>query len=105
MDVSQIQSKINPADVPLERLAGDARLTEQQKIGEAGRQFEAILLRQVLTEAQKTTIKSKYSDDSMANSIYRDMTVKQLADSMSRAGGIGLARALNKQLTKQLTGQ
>jgi Rod binding domain-containing protein len=33
------------------------------------------------------------------------MTVKQLADSMSRAGGLGLARTLNTQLTKQLTGQ
>ena len=105
MDVPQIQSKIDPADIPLDRLAGDTRITEQQKIGEAGRQFEAILLRQILTAAQKTTFKSRYTDDSMAGSIYRDMTVKQLADSMSRGGGIGLAKALNKQLTKQLTGQ
>jgi flagellar protein FlgJ len=105
MDVSLIQSKINPADVPLDRLAGDTRLTDQQKVGEAGRQFEAILLRQILTAAQKTTFKSKYTDDSTASSVYRDMTVKQLADSMSRGGGLGLAKALNKQLAKQLTGQ
>jgi flagellar protein FlgJ len=89
----------------LDRLAGDTRLTDQQKVGEAGRQFEAILLRQILTAAQKTTFKSKYTDDSTASSVYRDMTVKQLADSMSRGGGLGLAKALNKQLAKQLTGQ
>jgi flagellar protein FlgJ len=105
MDISSIHSKTNPADVPLEKLAGNANLTEEQKIGEAGRQFEAILLRQILSEAQKTTFKSKYTDDSTASSIYRDMTVRQLADSVSRGGGLGLAKALNKALTKQLTGQ
>ncbi|HVM59903.1 MAG TPA: rod-binding protein [Verrucomicrobiae bacterium] len=105
MDISSVQSKVNPADVPVERLANNHALTEEQKIGEAGRQFEAILLRQILTEAQKTTIKSKYSDESTATSIYRDMTVRQLADSISRGGGLGLAKALNEELTKQLTGQ
>jgi len=105
MYVSSIPSKVDPADVPLERLAGDNSLTAQQKVEEAGRQFEAILLRQILSEAQKTTFKSKYTDDSTTSSIYRDMTVRQLADSMTRAGGLGLAKALNKELTKQLTGQ
>jgi flagellar protein FlgJ len=105
MDISSIQPKVDAADIPLERLAGNTSLTEKQKMGEAGRQFEAVLLRQILSEAQKPTFKSKYTDDSTASSIYRDMTVKQLADSMSRAGGLGLARTLNTQLTKQLTGQ
>ena len=105
MDVTSIQSKVNASDVPLDRLAGDKALTEEQKIGETSRQFEAILLRQILTEAQKPTFKSKYTDDSTTASIYRDMTVKQLADSMSRGGGIGLAKGLNQELTRQLTGQ
>jgi len=105
MDISSIQPKVDAADIPLERLAGNTSLTEKQQMGEAGRQFEAVLLRQILSEAQKPTFKSKYTDDSTASSIYRDMTVKQLADSMSRAGGLGLARTLNTQLTKQLTGQ
>ena len=104
MDVSSIQPKVDPANVPLERLAGNTSVTEEQKIEEAGRQFEAILLRQILSEAQKPTFKSKYTNDSTTSSIYRDMTVKQLADNMSRAGGLGLAKTLNKQLTKQVTG-
>ncbi|MGD1019057.1 MAG: rod-binding protein [Verrucomicrobiia bacterium] len=105
MDISSIQPKVDAADIPLEKLAGNTSLTEEEKMGEVGRQFEAVLLRQILSEAQKPTFKSKYTDDSTASSIYRDMTVKQLADSMSRAGGLGLARTLNTQLTKQLTGQ
>jgi Rod binding domain-containing protein len=105
MNISALQPHVNPADIPLQNLAANPNLTEQEKIGEAGRQFEAALLRQILSEAQKPTFKSKYTDDSTASSIYRDMTVKQLADSMSHAGGLGLAQALNTQLTKQLTGK
>ena len=105
MDISSIQPKIDPGDVPLERLAGNTNLTEQQKVQEAGRQFEAVLLRQILAEAQKTQFKSKYTDNSTASSIYRDITVQQLADNMSRGGGLGLARTLDKELTKQLTGK
>jgi Rod binding domain-containing protein len=103
MNISALQSHVNAADIPLQNLAANPNLTEQQKIGEAGRQFEAALLRQILAEAQKPTFKSKYTDDSTTSSIYRDMTVTQLADSMSRAGGLGLAQTLNTQLSKQLT--
>jgi flagellar protein FlgJ len=103
MNVTGIQPKVNAADIPLERLAGNASVTQQQKVEEAGRQFEAAMLRQILSEAQKTTFKSKYAgDNSTASSIYRDMTVTQLADSISRSGGLGLAKVLNKELTKQL---
>lgn len=105
MNVSALQPHVNAADIPLQNLAANPNLTEEEKIGEAGRQFEAALLRQILSEAQKPTFKSKYTDDSTASSIYRDMTVTQLADSMSRAGGLGLAETLNTQLTKQLTGK
>ena len=105
MNISSLQPYVNAADIPLEKLAANPNVTEQQKIQEAGRQFESILLRQILAEAQKPTFKSKYTDDSTVGSIYRDMTVAQLADGMSRAGGLGLAETLNSQLTKQLTGK
>ena len=102
MDITALQSHPKAADVPLERLAGNARLSQQQKVEELGRQFEAVLLRQILMEAQKTTFKSKYTNDSTTSTIYRDMTVQQLADSISRSGALGLGRELNQELTKQL---
>jgi peptidoglycan hydrolase FlgJ len=105
MNVSALQPRVNAADIPIQNLAANPNLTEKQKIEEAGRQFEAVMLRQILSEAQKPTFKSKYTDDSTASSVYRDMTVTQLAESMSRAGGLGLAKTLNTQLTKQLAGQ
>ena len=102
MEIGTIQPHVNAADIPLERLATNAALSEQKKVEELSRQFEAVLLRQILSEAQKTVFKTKYSDDSTASQIYRDMTVQQLADSISRSGAFGLGKTLSKDLTRQL---
>jgi flagellar protein FlgJ len=101
MDVSAIQLHPDAADVPMERLAANSRLTEQEKIGEATRQFEALLLRQILRDTQKTVIPSEFSDDSTAASIYHDLVSEQLADSISKSGTFGLAKMLSRQLTCQ----
>ena len=74
-------------------------MTEAQKIGEASRQFEAILLRQILQETQKTVISSKFTDNSVSSGIYRDMVTTQLADSISKSGTFGLAQTFEQQLT------
>jgi len=99
MQVSPLQPKVDASHVSLESLAGNKALSEDQKIGEASRQFEAVLLRQFLSESQKPTIKSEFSDDSNTAGIYQDMITNQLADSLSRGGGIGLAKTFARQLT------
>jgi peptidoglycan hydrolase FlgJ len=88
------------ADVAPERLANNPMLSEQEKIGEASRQFEAILLRQILSATQKTVIQSKYADNSTASEIYRDLVTNQLAETMSKSGAFGLAKTFEHQLTK-----
>jgi Rod binding domain-containing protein len=101
MNVASLQN--NPAaDLPIEQLAHNRTLTEQQKVGEVSRQFEALLLRQILQETQKTVIPSKYADNSTTASIYHDMVANQLADSISKSGTVGLAQSLERQLTRQL---
>lgn len=102
MELTAIQPHLKAADLSLEQLAANAHLSEPEKIGELSRQFEAVLLRQILSEAQKTVFKSKSSNDSTARSIYQDMTTNQLADSISKSGSFGLARSLNQQLVHQL---
>lgn len=102
MDVASIKPHLDAADVPPERLAGNSQLTEGEKLGEAARQFEAILLRQILQSAQKTVIPSTFADDSTAASIYHDLVTQQLADAVSKSGTLGLAKTLEHQLTRQL---
>ncbi|HXG48541.1 MAG TPA: rod-binding protein [Methylomirabilota bacterium] len=96
-----LTSPIRAANPPLERLATDPTLSEEQKIGEVCRQFEAILLRQILQQGRKTIIDSEFTSDSTASSIYQDMMTDTLADAISRSGSFGVARALQAQLSRQ----
>ena len=100
MGITPLQKPVVASDIAPERLAGNTTLTEQQKIGEASRQFEAILLRQILAATQKTVIPSKFADNSTSAEIYRDMITNQLADTMSKSGGFGLAKTFEHQLSR-----
>ena len=100
METSPLQRRILASDIAPERLAGNPKLTQQEKIAEASRQFEAVLLRQILGDAQKTVIPSELSDNSTAAGIYQDLITKTLADSMSKGGGFGLARTFEQQLDR-----
>lgn len=88
------------ADIAPERLAHNTTLTEEQKIAEASRQFEAILLRQILSATQKPMVQSKYADNSTASQIYQDLVNNQLAQNISKTGAFGLAQTFNEQLTR-----
>ena len=58
------------------------------------------MLRQFLSEAQKTVFKSKYADDdSSTTAIYKDFVTTQMADSLAHGGGIGLAKTFQHQVT------
>jgi Rod binding domain-containing protein len=100
MNVSPLQPQIDASTIAPERLAKNSKLTEQQKIAEASRQFEAILLKQVLENSQKTVIKSKLTEDSTSSGIYHDMITTQMADSISKSGKFGLTQTFEHQLDK-----
>lgn len=99
MEVSPLQQRIIASDIAPEQLAGNTALTENQKIGEASRQFEAILLRQVLADSQKTVIPSEFSDNSTAAGIYQDLITNTMADNISKSGKFGLTKIFEQQLT------
>jgi Rod binding domain-containing protein len=98
MNIAPIKSAVDAANIPVEELAGNKSLTEQQKIAEASRQFEAIMLRQILSESQKPVITSEFTDDSTAAGIYQDYITNTLADSISKSGNFGLAKVFEQQL-------
>ena len=104
MPIPSINSlaKVNPADIPLEKLATSKALTEEQKTSEMTRQFEAMLMRQILTEAQKPMFKSNLaSGGGVSTAIYQDLMVTQLADKISSSRTVGLAQELEKQVSRQ----
>ena len=78
-------------------LAGNSSISDDAKIGEVARQFEAVLLRQILSEARKPE-----SGDPTASGIYNDMINNQLADTISRSGHFSLAKSLKSQLSHQV---
>ena len=104
MDINALQRPTAAADIAPERLAGNQTLTKEQKIAEASRQFEAVLLRQILGDAQKTVFKSELSDsdNSTAKGIYQDMITNSLANSISKSGAFGLAQTFERQLNQHV---
>jgi peptidoglycan hydrolase FlgJ len=102
MNISALPGQLKAADVPLDKLAANPKLSEQEKSAEACRQFEAILLRQILGEARKNVLAPSASSKSSVTGIYEDMINNQMADSISRSGSFGLAKNLQAQLKHQI---
>lgn len=105
MEISALQRNVRAADIQLENLAGNTKLSEPAKVGEVARQFEAVLLRQILGDAQKKLFASTMNPESVSGGIYQDMITNQLADSISRSGTFGLARSLETQLQREFKPQ
>jgi Rod binding domain-containing protein len=99
-----ISPRVQPSNLPLDRLAASKSVSEEEKLGVVGQQFEAMLLRQMLQEAQKTVVPSRFSMRGAANSVYQDMISTQLAEGISRSGGFGLANSLAAQMSRQVLG-
>lgn len=108
MPISGIQSqtsKVTPTDIPLERIASSKSLNEEQKVAEMTRQFEAVLIRQVISQAQKPAFKSSLTPNAgVSSSIYQDMMVNQIADKISSARTLGISRELQSQVSRQMPG-
>jgi Rod binding domain-containing protein len=101
MDVSPLSRAVRAGDLPIERLAGNPHLSEREKIGELSRQFEGLLLRQILRDIRKPVFKSDLMPESLATDIYQEMVSTQLADTMSKSGSFGLARVLETEMIRR----
>ena len=102
MEIQRLDRAVQASDLPLERLANSDQVSKQEKIGEAARQFEAVLLRQILSQAQKPLFKnSLVPGGGTTNAIYQDMVTQQLADRISEGGTFGFATVLKRELTAE----
>ena len=67
-----------------------------KRLEEASRQFEAVLLRQMLSSLGRAT--GGTSGQAGGSTIYGSMVVDAVADAVSQAGGLGLGSMLTKAL-------
>ncbi len=93
---------IEASNISLDRLAANKQVPEAEKIAEVSRAFEAVLLRQILSESQRPVFKSQYTGNSSADDIYRDMIVNQMAEDISKSGSFGVGKNLARELQQQL---
>ena len=102
MDILPYHPRTKASDVPLEQLAGNQKISDRDKVAEVSRQFEAVLLRQILQETRKSSVTSSSSADATTSGIYDDMINNQLAESISRSGSFGLGKSLQGELAHQV---
>lgn len=105
MQISSINSQVKASDISIEKMASNANVSEKDKIAEVSRQFEAMLLRQILSEAQKTQLCKDSEPSSSVSQIYKDMVTTQMADNISRSREVGLSSMLEAQLGRQVLKQ
>ncbi len=95
------QRPIDVSKLSMEQLAANPNVSDKDKIAAVSRQFEAILVRQIMSEGQKTVFPSAYVSQGVTSSIYQDMVNTQLADKISQAGTLGLGKTIARQLSHQ----
>lgn len=106
MELPPLHREVRASELPLERLAASKEVSRQEKIAEVSRQFEAVLLRQILGDAQKPLFKSSLmGSGGTTNALYQDMITQQLADQISEGGTFGFAKVLEKQLSAEYGGK
>jgi flagellar protein FlgJ len=84
----------------LAALRRDAQRLEPSAVHQAARQFEALFLREVLRNVRASALAQDVLGSDQLDT-YQEMFDAQLADSMTRGGGVGLASLLEKQLSGQ----
>ena len=88
----------------LNDLKVQARTDQQNAIKEVAKQFESLFMNMMLKSMRDASMGDPIFDSDQSL-MYRDMFDRQLALSMSKGQGMGLADVLARQLTHQVTGQ
>lgn len=79
-------------------MAGSKALSEKQKLVEATRQFESVMLNMVLKDSLKPMVKGYLDQGGSSNDIYRSMFTQAIADAMSQDKGVGISSVLQAQI-------
>jgi flagellar protein FlgJ len=90
---TEITSSISNTPNNMNKVCGD-------RLRRACKDFEAILIANMLKEMRKTIPKTGFLDSSYGSDIYRSMMDQKIAETMANEKGLGIGKILYKQLQK-----
>lgn len=90
---------INPLS-QIDKTANIRPTDDPQKLMEVCKEFESIFINMILKQARSGMNTDGLTEKSYAREIFEDMQDEQMAQSMSKGQGIGLAQELYKQLSR-----
>jgi peptidoglycan hydrolase FlgJ len=96
MDVASISSQLTPLGLDHAKELQAAKSHDPAVAAKVAKQFEAILLRQILGESMKPMLQSGPSGQ-----VYGYFLTDTLANAVSEGGGLGLAHIIQAQLTQK----
>jgi Rod binding domain-containing protein len=102
MNIAPTTGGARASDFTPEQLLTSSVIDEQGKVAELARQFEAVMLRQMLRDARQPSPDGILGEGSSESRAYHDIVTERLADTMSRGGGLGVASSLQAQLLRQI---
>ena len=88
-----------PASFPLKKIGKTADTPKEAELKKACKNFEAIILQQMLTAMRRTVPKDGLLQGGYAGDMYQSMYDEGLAKQMASDRGIGLADTLYQQLS------
>ena len=92
-------SSVDPT--ALKDMVHSKHLSEAQKIEEATRQFEAVMLGMILKESMQSQSEGYLNPSGANKNIYGTLVTEMLADSLSQTNQFGLSTSLQAQIKPQ----
>jgi len=77
---------------------------DSARLREVAGQFDAIFIRQILREMRKSVGKSTLFGNSTAAQLYNEMFDDCMAEALGKAGGLGLGKAIEQDLSRTAEG-
>ncbi len=88
--------------ISLKNSTPTADTAKENRLQKSCKDFEAIILKQMLTTMRKSVPKSGLFNNNFADDIYQSMSDEELAKSLAQEEGMGLGDALYRQLSGQV---
>ena len=96
--LQQAKNKVDAAQKS-DSVTTSAQTKKEQELRDACKGFEAMFLNIMYKEMRNTVPENSLFGDSNADKILQDMRDTEMVNQMAKAGGVGLADVLYKQLT------